>query len=315
MNKSQLEYWVHRIVDSVKNKQSDEDSHVELKRVWPNEFAKAARQLAGHANAAQGEPILWIIGLDEHEGLVGAERNELSNWKSQIESRFNEVMPDLVCDLNVHIDGHTIVALLFETERAPYVVKNPDGGGFKEVPWREGTRVNSATHSQLIRMLVPIQQIPDVELMSCQIRINLVDPRVTDWSVQATLYITPHTDRLIIPFHRCNVDAEMGSVPYCQTLGDIRLSPPCLQTFGGGTMVDSLTARSSPHEAVLDGPSIIYLEAHAIGQPTEFTSVNACRLRVKLGLAGNDRHAIFCADLIKEQCQDPMIVAFRLRPH
>ena len=41
-----------------------EDARVELKADWIDE-SKMARRLAGHANAANGEHVLWLFGVDE----------------------------------------------------------------------------------------------------------------------------------------------------------------------------------------------------------------------------------------------------------
>ena len=63
MNSRQIESWALRVIDCVKRGQPNEDFLVELKRDWIDE-AKAARRIAGHANAARGENILWLIGFD-----------------------------------------------------------------------------------------------------------------------------------------------------------------------------------------------------------------------------------------------------------
>ena len=42
-----------------------EDDRVELKGEWPTDIPKAARRIAGHANASGGQSVLWVIGLDE----------------------------------------------------------------------------------------------------------------------------------------------------------------------------------------------------------------------------------------------------------
>ena len=68
MNSRQIESWALRVIDCVKRGQPNEDFLVELKRDWIDE-AKAARRIAGHANAARGENILWLIGFDEKEGV------------------------------------------------------------------------------------------------------------------------------------------------------------------------------------------------------------------------------------------------------
>lgn len=69
MRMNDIENWALKIIDRVQSSQPVEDSRVELKAQWPVELNKAARQIAGHANAAHGESILWLIGIDEKEGV------------------------------------------------------------------------------------------------------------------------------------------------------------------------------------------------------------------------------------------------------
>ena len=168
MKSSQLETWVLEICDRVKRNEPIEDQRVELKAEWTTDFDKTARQLAGHLNAARSENVLWIIGLDEKLGPIGASLENLADWLPQVSKRFEGLAPEILCDLNVPIDGKTIVALLFCGDRVPFVVTNPVGGGHisREVPWREGTAVRSARRSDLLRLLVPIQGMPNVEVLS-----------------------------------------------------------------------------------------------------------------------------------------------------
>src|SRR5262249_4597625 len=140
-------------------RQPIEDSRVELKAKWPDEPAKAARRIAGHANAARGEHILWLIGVDEVNGVSGADHQEMADWLAGVSKQFDGLAPRCY-DLNVPTkNGKTVVALLFETNRAPFVVKNPYYGRRKddpislEVPWREGTKVRSAARSDLMLLL------------------------------------------------------------------------------------------------------------------------------------------------------------------
>ena len=77
MDHAQLENWVNEIVAAVKSGKSSEDDRLEMKTEWPTDFAKTSRQLAGHANAARGGQILWIIGLNQRAGTVtGADERE-----------------------------------------------------------------------------------------------------------------------------------------------------------------------------------------------------------------------------------------------
>ena len=64
MRSHEIESWAYDIIERVQKHQPIEDSRVELKSEWID-ATKAARQIAGHANASHGEPILWLIGIDE----------------------------------------------------------------------------------------------------------------------------------------------------------------------------------------------------------------------------------------------------------
>jgi hypothetical protein len=158
MKNSQIERWALEVIERVEAHQPIEDTRVELKAKWPDDPAKAARRIAGHANAAQGERILWLIGLDEETGVSGAEYTEMTEWLPRISVQFDSLVPQ--CHhLNVPTGkGKTVAAFVFETDRAPYVVKNPAFGSTKgegvkfEVPWRDGTQIRSATRSDLIRI-------------------------------------------------------------------------------------------------------------------------------------------------------------------
>jgi hypothetical protein len=153
MTKQQLEYLVLQAADRIRNGQPHEDQLVELKRDWPDP-ADAARQLAAIANAALGEPVVWIVGLHRTDGIVGAADQELANWWPAVVRRFDEgVAPELAPNFNVPVsiqepDGSewtvTVVALQFETDRAPYVVTCSTGQVHREVPWRSATGIRRA---------------------------------------------------------------------------------------------------------------------------------------------------------------------------
>lgn len=157
MKKIQIEGWALRVVEQINSGQPNEDFTVELKREWPD-AKKAARRIAGHANAAQGDFILWLIGVDETDGVVGANHLDVASWYAEVKTQFDGLAPALI-DLNVPVEDQVITSLVFETDRAPFVVKNPmygtSGGGAVqlEVPWREGTSIRSATRSDLIKLL------------------------------------------------------------------------------------------------------------------------------------------------------------------
>lgn len=186
MQRNQLEAKVYKIIDLVKAHTRIEDDLVELKRTWIDAH-KAARRIGGHANCARGEPILWLIGIDEANGNVpGADQNEFADWFAQVQSQFVEnVAPELITHVNVPVDSVIVPALYFATDRSPYVVKNQDGGAItSDVPWRKGTMTHSATRSDLLRLLTPTLQLPTAEVVSATMMFKRHDGNArnrTDW--------------------------------------------------------------------------------------------------------------------------------------
>lgn len=217
MEPHRIEEWALRIIDRVNRRQPVEDSRVELKADWP-EPGKAARRIAGHANAARGAPILWLIGVDERQGVVGVGTEESSTWFSSVRARFEELAPVLT-DLAVPVGNLMVMALLFETDRAPFVVKNPAynsrGGGPVqfEVPWREATAVRSARRSDLIRMLSPLRSSPEIEVLGAELEAQRDGERL-HWSLEVDLYVvTDAGEQVVIPYHAYDVSVEEHAKP------------------------------------------------------------------------------------------------------
>ena len=195
MRRIQIEAWALEIIDRVNSKNPIEDFRVELKSEWPDP-QKAARRIAGHANAARGDPILWLIGVDEDKGVKGAAHEELANWFISVQAEFDMVVPTMI-DLNIPIDGKTIVALYFETDRAPYVIKNPlfgieKGGPIShETPWREGTSIRSARRSDLLKLLIPTMYVPEIEVLDGDLTLSADKEGNWYWNIHCSTYITP----------------------------------------------------------------------------------------------------------------------------
>jgi hypothetical protein len=267
MKTYQIEYWALKIIERVDSDQPVEDFRVELKADWPPP-EKAARRLAGHANAARGTPILWLIGVDERRGLIGARHQELSTWFLQVESYFDGLPPQML-DLNIPIANNTVVALYFETKRAPYVVKNPAFGSpnsgpiEREVPWREGTRVRSATHTDLIKILSPLQELPDFEIMSGELigyRMETNHTITIYLSLDITFYVTPpNYQQIAIPFHRCEAKCIISDSIGWFYFTDFLLRPPTLW-IPNGSIDLSKTIQSTQDEVLIFGPGKILLE-------------------------------------------------------
>jgi len=165
-----IELWINRVAERVARGSPLEDSRVELKRDWPQDHNKAARQIAGLCNAMAGDDVLWIVGIDEKVGVVGAQHSDLATWWPTVASEFDGTYPRPQ-DLIVNLRTADVIALVFETDRAPYVVRNamhgkPNGGPVAwEVPWREGASTRTARRADLLRILIPTQSLPTVEVV------------------------------------------------------------------------------------------------------------------------------------------------------
>jgi len=142
-----------------------EDDLVECKADWI-EPAKAARRLAEQANAARGDDIVWIVGLDEDaHRVVAPDSTEASNWWGQVQKPFADgVTPDIDI-VNVPTAHGTVVALGFTTDRSPYMVTVGDGPVDREIPWRAATGVRTAHRGEVLSLLVEATNPPAVELI------------------------------------------------------------------------------------------------------------------------------------------------------
>ncbi len=269
MRPVEIESWVLAVIQQVEDGQPNEDARVEMKAEWIDSF-KASRQIAGHANAARGDPILWLIGVDQETGVVGVDHKELATWLPKISSRFDGVAPD-ISDINVPYRNKTVVALLVSTERAPFVIKNPDFGSKSgvsiafEVPWRDGTTTRTATRSDLIQILVPKLALPEIELLDTELSLSKHDKY--RWYLKMELYITPKIGSfVVIPFHRCEVELILTPSNTTIPLSGVRLVPPYKPVPGRSLTSwepDSLTAAHTRTELIIDGPARVNLSAEA----------------------------------------------------
>lgn len=204
-----------RVIDAVARTQTHEDMRVELKATWPEDLAKVARQIAGHANAAGDAPVLWLIGVDQERGVVDFPAIEFADWYNRLAKQF-DALPPRMTELVIPYGDQRPVALLIETDRAPFVVKNPahnlpNGGPVQwEMPWREGTAVRSARRADILRLFAPVQRHPDLEVVdadgACWASEGAGDEVSSGlhWGIEMQLFVAPRGDTpVVIPFHRC----------------------------------------------------------------------------------------------------------------
>jgi hypothetical protein len=279
MNPARVEAWALQAIDRIKTRQPNEDSRVECKRIWIAEYWEVARQLAGSANAARGDMVLWLIGVDEVDGLVGVPHEELSNWYAQVRAQFADgAAPTILQAVNVTDNGQTAVALLFETDRAPYVVKLPRGGrdtpgGGKvtlEVPWREGNSTRTATHADLIRLLVSLQRRPDVEILDGKLTLYATgQDKHLYWSLLLNTYFIPQMPgRLTIPFHHCQAKLTIPGYLENKPGSELKLQPLYFDTGMPRVMTDSTPAPRPLSETIKGTVSEVHIDGSGQVQVT-----------------------------------------------
>jgi len=204
LRRYEVEAWVLRIVEDVLAGRPAEDDVVELKTDWPDDWPKAARRIAAHANSARQQPILWIIGLDEKARAVpGASAIEISDWIAKLRSEFCENWMPTPSVYHVPVRGVTVSAIVFDTEGIPFVVKAPNER--LEVPWRSGNRTRSAKRSELFSIVSQPVLLPILEFLFAEI--ILWNPKAaTDRrsaSGEASFYVTPRSSQAVsFPYHR-----------------------------------------------------------------------------------------------------------------
>ncbi len=282
MKTNELEAWALEIIERVKKGLPNEDDKVELKADW-KDAEYWARKIAGHANQMHGEPILWLFGVDEKAGTVpGVPLVEMADWIKIFESQFSErVAPELLKHVNVHVDSVTVIALYFETERAPYVLN--DKSGKSEVPWRKGTSTYSANRSQLLTILSPTIKLPDVEFMNVSVTAHakVADGRFTPlrWDFTASAYLIPSVNQpSTVLQHKCNFVIEPWEGKPTDKNG-VRLVIP----QDGSSREDLLV--SQPRKIAFEGIA----ETLNPVDRRFFVFVNRIRAMITIGVAGTSR--------------------------
>ena len=225
----ELEMRVIELVDLVLAGRRVEDDLIECKSEWPDPQKRAAaRQLAGHANKARDEPILWIIGLDEKAHvLTNPGAVEVADWWASMSSRFDPPAPELEQHLVVPIgERQAVTALRFLTDRSPYVIMGGGQNGAleREVPIRDGARTRSARRDELLRLLLPAIAPPSAQLLSANLRASYSGGvgramNRTTLSLGATLFLQQpplSTGVVMLPAHlmhaRLDFHSSVGSL-------------------------------------------------------------------------------------------------------
>jgi len=267
---------------------------VELKSEWP-EPQRAARRLAGHANASRGEQFLWIIGVDaDARAVTGARREEIANWFPKVTSDFDGVAPDMVWNGNVPYEDKVVVGMLFDSAQPPYVVtaRTPE----KEVPWREGNRTRSARRQDLLRMLLPTVRLPVTEAIRGEMHVDTSQPAQWNFMFRLSLELLvffelPDTSPVTVPSHRSRATLRFTE--------GASISLPISFEVPGGHKDGPI--RCVGEQMVANGSSDVYLKASRTFEQGALNYEGDCNVRVELRPSGTDRAVILDARFVMQQ--------------
>lgn len=306
MRPSEIEGWALKILDSLKRGEPLEDTRVELKAAFGNPV-KIARRLAGHGNAARGDNLLWLFGVDETDGIVGVTAQEFSTWWSQVSKNFDPLAPSVV-ECIVSYEGKAILALLVYTDRAPFLVRNPSYGMQScgpvelEVPWREMTSTRTARREDLLRLLVPLVKLPSVEVISASLvgqgehkpgkgSYERVVPGKCEWNLDLELYFIPvNEEKLTFSAHKITIEVVQE-----EAFGSVQFKYYVDRPFGGEI---SFMTRVTTEDLAIKGPSRIHLKSHYEQNLLEVAPGARACVRVQLQPAGLERAVVLNCRLV-----------------
>lgn len=309
MTKQEIEALVLSVTDRVLKGMKVEDSLIECKGEWPE--PTKARQLAAHANSAHGEQIVWIIGLDEKSGrLTSPASPEMANWWSKMASRFDDNIVPGMTDLIVPVNEEaSVTALVFSTDRAPYVVKVSDGEGRveREIPIREGTRTRSAYRHELIRLLQPASVPPPISLIDATLsgsstttakRIVVVNQ--LNFELAASIYVEQRMDRTImIPYHLMKYRVEFID-PSDAAGRSIALEPHKPRSARVNISESKYGVFERMDGVAVAGSAVVELRASYEKFPERFddySRVHLAKVSIELGIAGSTRSILITEEL------------------
>lgn len=257
----EVEAWARRIIHRVVRSAPIEDARVELKREWPTDYSRAARRIAGHCNASAGDELLWLIGLDERAGVHGVISEEMASWWPAVKAQFDGQAP-AIRNLVIEEAGRELVALLINADRAPYVVRNPFHGQQNagpvslEVPWRDGTTTRTATREDLLRILVPQQILPGIEITDAGAELR-VDTAGIQLVVSIACYaVVPMGTTVVLPNHQAAMQVRMAG--QAEVLDDFTVSFRGPATYQNPAEDPRLhTVRQGVEQIILEGPGFL----------------------------------------------------------
>jgi hypothetical protein len=301
LRRIQLEARARQAVEAVLAGGRVEDDLIECKADWPDQ--SKVRQLAAHANAARGNPIIWLIGVDEDSNQVTTPRDLDPNaWWAVMSKRFDDVFPEPL-HVTVHIDeGKTVAALAFTTDQAPYVITTgaEEGRVEREVPIRVATATRSARRRDLVRMLAPLITVPQALPIKVTARADVAGVDETyPLGLEAMVFFEhPGTNPVMLPAHQMWARVEFDTRHLTSDLPPIVMpffhsGMPTSEPFGVQRTRDGVVVSGSGSLEVFGSARI---EAENLGLLVQVTPL---QVRLSFGVVGIDRRVELLATLYR----------------
>ena len=263
--------------------------------------------MAAQANAARGNDVLWLIGVKPLApggfGLSGASLSQFDGWLQSLLPFFDGLAPNVQA---FTLPGEptlganrSIVALHIETSRVPFAVRANAKGTTLEVPWWDGhaAEIRSAGRADLIRLLVPLQDLPQFEVLDAELTFyknlhaNAASKIAHRWTLDGSLYVIPHPDtRAVIPLHRCRAGISIGDRGFSASANDFTLTAD----------KQSPAVRITESAALIEGLGRMFVYCSGSTPATEIAWQSPLTLTFDLWPAGAERTAVVSARLRPE---------------
>ncbi|MBY8873730.1 hypothetical protein K7640_18020 [Micromonospora sp. PLK6-60] len=280
-----IEAIVVSAVADVMSGRSVEDERIECKGKLPG--PDKARQLAGAANSAMGEEIIWIIGLNEDSRAIQPLDTslDLADWWAQMVSRFNDAVVPEMTSTYVETGYGRVLGLHFETDRSPYLVKTTGGNSELEVPWREGTRTRSAKRHELLRLLLPTVGLPTITILDANLSYFRSGRASLTGNVDLFFeHLGP--DLAFLPIHQASI-AVLGENRQVHAITEVNL-PYKSRELKGSRGIEFR------HDGIYcTGPGRLHLDfdSRELNCPPEFEQFDELALNIEFAVVGHGKKA------------------------
>jgi hypothetical protein len=321
MRPVELDALAFEMVNRIRAERRVEDSHVECKGPLPTDHAGSARQLAGHANELHGQPVVWLLGIDETTGAITPTTvDEVRAWLEQLGKRFQEKrIPHPMLTRQVATDDGDIVAVEFDTAEAPYLTRVGDTDRY-EVPWRAVAGTRTARREQIVSLLLDRTPLPTFEVIEGLLTLEHLSTSTEStwtWALILKCYAHfPFGHTAAFPQHRCHAsvrslvtdtwmlylpEAEF-TAPSSGLIFPAKVSVPRVPTNRFDTV------RSGDRQVVLSGPGYINVWARAKRSPQvggDLRALDPLEVVIRARPAASDAEVTVRAALEETELVDP----------